>query len=169
MSPISLLLISLPSSTAIPPKKQAKDGSDSSIQLGRGPMVSLLQQEALHVGETRKGLDKGTPRHPLERRSASEQMLPVAPEASPHSSCPFGPLSSVSVLFSSHVMVCSLPDSLLSAQVSAPASASARTQFTLPSPLVNPSKPCLHFSSWTQIKFFLLGVHGSGLHWFRPE
>lgn len=100
MSPISLLSISLPNSTAIPPKKQAKDGSDPSIQLGRGPMVSLLQQEALRVGEVWKELLKGTPRHPVERRSASEQMLPMTPGASPHSSCPFGPLSSVFVLFS---------------------------------------------------------------------
>lgn len=71
MSPIPLLLISLPNSTAIPPKKQANDGSDLSVQLDRGPKVSLLQQAALCVGEVGKGLLKGTPRHPLERRSAS--------------------------------------------------------------------------------------------------
>lgn len=98
--PSSLLLISLPTSIAIPPKRWASDGSDPSIQLGRGPMVSLPQQEVLCVGEFGKGLIKETPRHPSERRSASEQRLPVAPGASLHASGPSGPLSSVSVLFS---------------------------------------------------------------------
>lgn len=37
-----------------------------------GQMASPLPQEVLHVGEVRKELFKGSPRHPLERRSTSK-------------------------------------------------------------------------------------------------
>lgn len=86
--PIALLFISLPNSTVIPPKKQANDGSDRSIQLCRVLMVPLLQQEALHVGEVGKGCSKehpGIPRkggQPLNRcflQFLEQACLPVAP------------------------------------------------------------------------------------------
>lgn len=173
--PSSLLLISLPTSTAIPPKRWANDGSDPSIQLGRGPMVSLPQQEVLRVGEVGKGLIKETPRHPSERRSASKQRLPVAPGASLHASGPSGPLSSLS-LCSSHRNLFRSRDDL-----SAPHQIAPCQHRSLPlllhqlghgslcfPPQFNPSKPCLHFSSCTQMKFSLLGVRGIGLHWFGP-
>lgn len=105
MSPISLLSISLPNSTVIPPKKQANDGSDLSIQLCGEPTVSLLQQEALRVGEVGERAAQRNTGRPLERRSASEQMLPAAPGASLHSSGPSVLCALLTGTFSSHVTV----------------------------------------------------------------